>query len=650
MARPVILGNGRLTVGLDERGLVHDFYYPYVGLDNLTTSRSLHHKVGVWVDGQFSWTDDGNWQCDVDFSPNELVSDIKLHNPDLGISIEFNDFVDFEMDVFCRIINVHNKSDKSKSVRLFMHQVFEISRSGRADTALYVPDQHYILDYKGRVNLLISGSTHEGEGFDQYAVGSYGIEGKQGTFMDAEDGELSNHPVEHGGVDSVIRYTFDVEANSSKGADYWIVASENQHAGRIIHEQLRESGLLSRLNENKYHWKRWLSIGSQRLNNVSDEYVAMVRKSLMLIKAHTDDRGGIIASCDSSIYNYGRDYYSYVWPRDGAYVMWPLIRLGYTEEPKAFFRFCRDVLTSEGYLMHKYQPDRSVGSSWHSLIQNGKQELAIQEDETAGVLIMLGEFDQVSNDDEFSREMFGEYIMPAANFLAKFIDDSTGLPHPSYDLWEEKFICSTYTTALVHRALLVAADFAEKFGSDDQANEWREKSKTILANRQTFKNPDRPGLRKGFTVDHSKSLNFDNTLDVSSLYGVITFGYYKEDDLLDIKDGITEIEKSLFNQSPSGGTPRYEQDNYFRTSDHHHGNPWIITTLWMAQFYVRYRRFDEVKQILHWVHERALKSGVLPEQVNALNGAPVSVTPLAWSHAEYINTVLDLSHVYKTDK
>ncbi|MBP7767169.1 hypothetical protein KA068_01460, partial [Candidatus Saccharibacteria bacterium] len=62
MARLAVLSNGSLSVGLNEHGLVHDFYYPYVGLDNLTTARSVHHKIGVWVDGRFSWVDDGSWE------------------------------------------------------------------------------------------------------------------------------------------------------------------------------------------------------------------------------------------------------------------------------------------------------------------------------------------------------------------------------------------------------------------------------------------------------------------------------------------------------------------------------------------------------------------------------------------------------------
>ena len=41
--------------------------------------------------------------------------------------------------------------------------------------------------------------------------------------------------------------------------------------------------------------------------------------------------------------------------------------------------------------------------------------------------------------------------------------------------------------------------------------------------------------------------------------------------------------------------------------------------------------------------DHALSSGVFSEQLNPNDGKPVSVAPLVWSHAEFINTVLDLS-------
>jgi len=94
MGRPVMLGNGALTVGLNEQGLVHDFYYPYVGLDNLTTARSVHHKIGVWIDGEFSWVDDGSWKIGVDFETDALVSSVTMVNDELGIELHAVDFVD----------------------------------------------------------------------------------------------------------------------------------------------------------------------------------------------------------------------------------------------------------------------------------------------------------------------------------------------------------------------------------------------------------------------------------------------------------------------------------------------------------------------------------------------------------------------------
>ena len=176
MGRPVVLSNGQLFVGLDESGLVHDFYYPYIGLENLTNARSSQHKIGIWVDKNFSWTDDGSWEIQVDFELDALISDIKLHSRELAITLHLQDFIDTQTNSLLRHITVTNEGDTERDVRLFMHQVFQISRAGRADTALYVPDDHYILDYKGRYCLLIAGKFADGGDFDQYAVGNYGIE------------------------------------------------------------------------------------------------------------------------------------------------------------------------------------------------------------------------------------------------------------------------------------------------------------------------------------------------------------------------------------------------------------------------------------------------------------------------------------------
>src|SRR5580658_3917463 len=106
MGRPVVLSNGQLFVGLDENGLVHDFYYPYVGLENLTNARNSQHKIGVWVDGGFKWTDDGSWDCQVIFEADALVSEVKLSSNDLKVTLFLNDYVDQDSNSLVRHITI----------------------------------------------------------------------------------------------------------------------------------------------------------------------------------------------------------------------------------------------------------------------------------------------------------------------------------------------------------------------------------------------------------------------------------------------------------------------------------------------------------------------------------------------------------------
>jgi len=642
MGRPVVLSNGRLMVGLNEQGLVHDFYYPYVGLDNLANARSLHHKIGVWTDDKFTWLDDGSWTTTVDFDNDALISTVTAVHPDSKIKLVFRDFVDSEYNFFGRQITVMNEADHEREVRLFMHQVFQISRAGRADTALFEPDECYLLDYKGRVSLLIYGQTTDTkQPFDQYSVGNYGIEDKKGTYMDAEDGELAGNPVEHGGVDSVIRLRMTIPAGSSLGADYWVAAAASQQDAEKIHHIVKQQGLAERLDLTRRHWHDWLAIGSDGLAEIDDKYLPAVKKSMMIIKAHIDQRGGILASGDSSIFNYGKDYYCYCWPRDGAYAVWPLIRLGYTEEARLFFEFCRDVLHEDGYLQHKYQPDRAIGSTWHPLIHNNHKELAIQEDETAIVLFMLGEYLENSKDDDFVRNLYGTLIHPAANFMSTFIDDLTNLPHASYDLWEEKFLTSTYTAYVTQAGLRVAARLADSFEYPDDAIAWKAAAERITDHMATLFNDESAYFVKGLLLDQDGHVTFDTTLDASSMYAAMMFGTGANPEHL--KATVKALEEKLLAKGPAGGLPRYLDDNYMRSDPTSPGNPWFICNLWLAQYYVLEKDFAKAASIVDWTLAKALPSGVLAEQTDPKTGAPIGVAPLVWSHAELINTILDIS-------
>lgn len=643
MSRPIILSNGSLSVGMNARGIVHDFYYPYVGLENHSSERVLCHKIGFWVDGEFSWLNDGSWDIKLDFLPSSLVGSVRAENKKLGIFIETHDFVDSQLDVFARNMHIINKQDKRKEVRVFWHQGFQISSAYTGDTAQYRPEPGVISHYKGRRAFAIYAmNCGSHEGFDQYCVGlSGGEEGHEGTFRDAEDGELSGNAVEHGKVDSTIRVTSILEPLSSVRQHYWIAAANRPHNSIALHNVFRQAGLFSRYQYTVEANRKLLQTSQSAVTKMPLRYQEIFRQSLGIVFNHIDSNGSVIASSDSSILNYGRDYYAYCWPRDAVYVFHPLLLLGYKKPVERFIDFASRTMHRDGYMMHKYQADGSLGSSWHPYVQNGKPELPIQEDETAGVLWLIGEYwKRTSKQTDILEKYYDKLIVPMANFMVKFIDKETGLPHASYDLWEEKFLTSTYSTAQVIAALEIASEMAQSFNKNNDFATWSNTAKKLRAAAQKmFWNKDKQYFYKGFLLAEDGSIQYDDTVDSSSLYGAFKYEMYDKDSDI-IKQAVKTAEDRLFNKSGVGGYLRYENDAYWRHDADVSGNPWIITTLWMAHYYLYTGNQLRAQEVIDWVVEKSMSTGVLPEQIHARSGGFAGVAPLNWSHSELLHTLL----------
>lgn len=640
MARPIVLSNGRMLVGLNEKGLVQDFYFPYVGQSNMTNARQVEHKIGLYIDGHFSWIDDEAWEIKYTIQEDALVGLTSYINSNLGVELKVKSFIDSYDDAFCRRIEIINNNSCSIKARLFLHQVFQISANGRADTAMYVPSKHpYILTYRGNTALAVSMKSSSGGSFSQYAVGVYDRNNDQGTYKDAEDGELSCNPVEHGSVDSIISSEVEILANSSDFVDYWVcLSSKNYHDATKQHRNIARTGVLDMLKRTEEYWKGWLNISSNRKLHLSPDEQNRINLSLMIIKSHVDERGGVLASSDSSIFNYGKDYYSYVWPRDAAHSLNPLIRLGYTSEAMQYFRYVERVMHPKGYMHQKYQPDGGLGSTWHPMIQHGKPELNIQEDETASTVLLFFELAKVCNDSSFITDIYQNVILIMLNFLAGYINQTTGLPYPSYDLWEEKFLTTTYTTVLVAEALEKGADFAT---SENVPNKeiWKTAARIIRSNLAKLYSAEKQYFVKGITAEIAGVYQKDNTLDISTFYALFKYGGYGRDHLAIISTA-KAVEEYISNKSPSGGVVRYANDAYM-LSKPYIGNPWHVCTLWLAQYYIWDGQESKAKNLLEWTYKHCLKSGVMSEQIDPETGEEIGVAPLVWSHAELINTLLD---------
>ncbi len=641
MARPIVLSNGEMHVGINLYGGVHDFYYPYVGLENHAAGKQLRHKIGVYVDGQLSWTDtEHEWEFTYAYPTTALIGYISAKNNTLGVTLELEDAVDSEFCAYMRNIRVINHKDTTRDIKLFTYQAFAIGDSrSNTDTAQFLPDSNAVLHYRGLRSFVISGTSDSGS-FDQHTIGVFGIEGREGSYRDAEDGELSNNSVEHGRVDSILRFSLSVEARSAAPVHYWITAGMSTREALYLHKQIVQQGVQTRLHKTAQWWNEWLLPAKTVANKLPERHRDHFLRSVMIVKSHIDKRGAVIASTDSSVLNYSRDTYAYMWPRDGAYTVWPLMRMGYYDEAYRFFSFCQKALHPRGFLHHKYRADGAVGSSWHPYSEGDEIGLPIQEDETAITVFVFAQFYQLTKNNTLIQDFYESMIKPMAHFLSEYIDQKTGLPKPTYDIWEEVRQSTTYTTAVTYGALVAAAELANVAGDKESAVKWQLAADDIaIAGRTHLYNEGKNAFYKGIWTE-GESIKKDETIDASSLYGAFMYGLFPISGN-EITKSLSTYRGTLGITKDSPGSPRYENDAYRRENQDSTGNWWHVPTLWNAQFYSDSGDSTTALEILDWVAEHMTHTGMLSEQIAPQTGAAIAPLPLTWSHAEYISTLID---------
>jgi GH15 family glucan-1,4-alpha-glucosidase len=292
--------------------------------------------------------------------------------------------------------------------------------------------------------------------------------------------------------------------------------------------------------------------------------------------------------------------------------------------------------------MHKYRVDGVLGSSWHPWLRDGISELPIQEDETALSVYLLAQHYTRTKNLELVESLYNTFIEPASDFMSQYIDSETGLPSESYDLWEEKFGSSTYTSAAVYAALQGAAELSALLGKREQATRYRNCAESIKRAILTHLYDVEKQIFIKLIRTENGHIVRDTTLDMSSLYGIVRFNVLDSCDLRVVQMA-SHIEDRLESTHGYAGYIRYEGDRYYSVDDGTTANPWCITTLWMAQYYIRVahtkKELEKAYTLLLWVRDRATQNGVLPEQINPFKGAHLSTAPLVWSHAEFVISI-----------
>jgi GH15 family glucan-1,4-alpha-glucosidase len=635
--------------------------YPFVGLENQTGGHPL--RFGMFSDGQMDWISRSTWDLKMSYEKGSLVTLVEGSNAGRNISFVSRDAIDFYENLWIRKIQITNTGPTPKEIRTFFCPDFHIGGNEVGDTAFFDPSLKILIHYK-RDRYFSFGLLHpeNGPGIRSYATGRKEMEGSEGTWRDAEDGLLSQNPIAQGSVDSAFSTSLELLSGQTKVLYFWMIAATSLLETRSINQSVMDRHPDQFLERTSHYWNFWINPekcsrkkpeeNAPESDIFLDKICDRKKTNLLILRTHISRNGASAAAIDSDSLELARDSYAYLWPRDGANVALALSRSGHYGLGRRFFEFAGEIIQPEGYFLHKYNMDGTPASSWLPWIREGNIQLPIQEDETGYILWALRMHFKIDRDFDLITPLYKKMIKPAGLFLRDYRDPETGLPLASYDLWEERHGTFLHTAAMTWAGLESTAYFAESFGESVLARSFLKAADEIREGIQKHLwNQDEGYFYRGVEILDGTILNKDPTPDISSLVLVETG--FLDPSIKSDREQLTRLiqrqEDELKINTGTGGYARYKNDPYYLSHESRNanitGNPWFISTLWMAQGYAALGSTGDIaaitktKELLSWTMEKSLLSGVMSEQLNALTGEPISVSPLAWSHAAFLNTL-----------
>jgi len=634
MPRPLVFGNGHCLIQFDDRYSIRDLFYPIVGHQNHLGGHSI--RMGVWVENRFAWLDSDGWHRKISYEDSTLVGECVFEHSDLGIRLSCTDALDPVHPCYVREIKLENLFDHAREVRVFFTHDLRIAETDIGDTAAYIPAVDSIVHYKGKQAFLFTAFSESG-GLYQYTTGLKAFKDSVGTWLDAEDGDLGHNPISQGSVDS----TFSVSVSLGEGASgmltYCMVCAPSIEDSVSRYQEWGAKMIGKRIGYARNYWRSWLKSNQIELPHPSDQH--QYERSLLTIRTQIDNGGAILAANDSDIMETNRATYSFVWPRDGALVATVLDDAGHPELSQRYHQFCEDLLTpAEPFFRHKYSPDGSLGASWHPFQNTPEFSSPIQEDESALTVWSIAQHFESVGDIERIARWYPKMIKRICDKMVDFKDSNTGLPLPSWDLWEERFGVHTNTLATICAGLSAGATLARVLGDDPSADRWESASAEYVEIIKTqFWNDTQGAFFRMRRPDGSPDATLDSSTMAVGLLGILP------PDSDQVLQNLVTLKSALWVDSPVGGMARYQGDYYFRRSDEFGGNPWVICTHWLAQTEMMSAKTSSARAeifdaVMRWTRERASESGILAEQYHPISGEPLSVSPLTWSHAEVCRT------------
>ena len=599
-----IVGNGSLLATVSARGEIERLFWP-----NVDHGQHLGEiRLGLERDQGALWLDEEPWSWRQEYGDDCSV--LRTTATLDGVVVEVTDLVTPAEPVLVRGVR------SSSRERLVVHIAPSLDGDERSGAGYVDPGSGALVFYLRGVAL---------------AVGLV-AEDAAGTLRESNGHEAAHDVVVHRApVEGALTGLVDGEARVLVAFG----ATPDEAIARLRRPSTVALDVL--VAERVAYDRETIALAAPPVGDV--DVSRLYARSLLVLEQLTDRQtGATIAAPEFDPTFEQSGGYGFVWPRDLGYVVLSFLAAGRSDLAVPALRWLAREQAPEGLWLQRYWTDGSLAPSWglHQLDETGMAVFAYE-----AAWRELG-------DAALDRELWPS-ARAAADFLCGFMDDATGLPLPSVDLWEQTDGQHSYSAAATYGGLVSAAAMAtrhepalaeryrlaaERVRAAIEEHLWSDEHGRYLRSRWVGRS-DELGEEPPPAFDRQlryptklvRSVDREDARVDSSLLGLAWPFRAVDPSSPRMRATIEAVEREL--RLEDGGVLRHEDDHYAG------GNPWLISTLWLGLAERQSGDFAGHRASIEYALARQTSLGLLPEQVTR-GGEPAWVIPLGWSHAMLI--------------
>lgn len=634
-----VIGNSNMLATLSRTGKMVRLWWP-----NIDTPQHIDAmRVGIQQNGNsIDWFDEANgaWKHEISYANRSNVLHVNAINDGAELQVNSRHFAVPGLDLLVREYEFVNNSNEDKAFNFIVHSSFVISENGLYNTTMFNDNADALIHFRHQYFFGVSSAI-------VCTKFQSGI-----SWENVQSGELNGTTIDMK-PDGALAWELKVAAGERVIVPIYVAAGHNEQEIVALLEQARQKSSAQWADQTNTYWDNYVKQAVPC--PVEDaEIKDLYERSILMFKLMSDEKTGTIIAAPEFDETFSRcGGYSYCWGRDAAFITTALDKVGLKDLTDAFYNWTLTAQSQDGSWQQRHYHDGQLAPSW-----------GLQIDEGASIIWGMWQHYLVDHDRAFAANVWPS-VLNGAQFLSSFIDETTGLPKPSIDLWEEREASHTYSSAAVYGGLTAAAGFAELAGEYELSEKWNEIAANIQNGIESYcfneelnsfyrginlsvaQNKYEAAIangKEGYIADLPKGykkhvLKYDPIVDISLLGISVPFNAVDAQSAR--MKGTADAVEKLLTVPGVGGIKRYEDDIYIG------GNPWILTTLWLAHYRFATGDVEAGRQHIQWALDHRTETGLLPEQADKVTGKPAWVVPLTWSHAMFILAVFMLAESNK---